>query len=84
MKPHTKIYFKYFGYGIDDFIPCEICGRKAVDIHHIKYRSQGGTNEITNVMALCRDHHLKAHDGRIHAQVLAARHEIFMNENKTD
>jgi len=75
---------KYFGYGIDDIILCEICGRKAVDIHHIIFRSQGGTDEIGNLIGLCRDHHEKAHSGEIHAQVLTARHEMFMNENKTD
>ena len=57
MKHHVKIYMKYFDYGEQDFIPCESCGKKAVDIHHLQFRSQGGDNEMGNLMALCRDCH---------------------------
>jgi len=60
MKPWTRIYMQHFGYDISDFIPCEICGAKAVDIHHIKSRGMGGTKKkdvIENLMALCRTHH---------------------------
>jgi 5-methylcytosine-specific restriction endonuclease McrA len=60
MKKHTKIYFEHYGYDISDFIPCEICGAKAVDIHHIDARGMGGTNKdnINNLMALCRKCHI--------------------------
>jgi len=60
MKKHTKIYFEHYGYDISDFISCEICGTKAVDIHHIDARGMGGTNKdnINNLMALCRECHL--------------------------
>jgi 5-methylcytosine-specific restriction endonuclease McrA len=60
MKKHTKIYFEHYGYDISDFIPCEICGAKAVDIHHIDARGMGGSNKdnINNLMALCRECHL--------------------------
>lgn len=60
MKKHTKIYFEHYGYDISDFIPCEICGAKAVDIHHIDARGMGGTNKdnINNLMALCRECHI--------------------------
>lgn len=61
MKKHTKIYFQHFGYGIDDFIECELCGAKAVDIHHIDCRGMGGAEDkdtIENLMALCRKCHI--------------------------
>jgi 5-methylcytosine-specific restriction endonuclease McrA len=60
MKKHTKIYFEHYGYDISDFIACEICGTKAVDIHHIDARGMGGTKKdnINNLMALCRECHL--------------------------
>ena len=60
MKKHTKIYFEHYGYDISDFIPCEICGAKAVDIHHIDARGMGGSNKdnINNLMALCRECHV--------------------------
>ncbi len=40
---------------------CRLCGRKADDIHHIVFRSQGGTNEEDNLICLCRACHEKAH-----------------------
>jgi len=60
MKKHTKIYFEHYGYDISDFIACEICAAKAVDIHHIDARGMGGTNKdnINNLMALCRECHI--------------------------
>ena len=61
MKKHTKIYMKYFNYVLDDFIPCEVCGSRAVDIHHIEHRGAGGSGNqdvIENLMAVCRPCHL--------------------------
>ena len=51
-----------FGFGIQDFIPCEVCGDKAVDIHHIESRGMGGDpngdkDVIENLQALCRKCH---------------------------
>jgi 5-methylcytosine-specific restriction endonuclease McrA len=66
MKKHTKIYLKYFGYSIADFIPCEVCGSKAVDIHHIEPRGIGGSKTkdvIENLQALCRSCHHEADFG---------------------
>jgi hypothetical protein len=62
VKKHTQIYMKYFGYHLSDWLPCEICGCQAVDIHHIECRSMGGTktkDTIENLMALCRGHHIQ-------------------------
>ena len=64
MKKHTKIYLDYFDYGIEDFIPCEICGGKAVDIHHLEAKGMGGSKTkdyIENLIALCREHHVRCH-----------------------
>lgn len=73
MKPHTKVYFNYFGYGEQDTMPCEICGNIAVDIHHIYLKGMGGRktfdlndktydiDDIINLIALCRPDHDKAH-----------------------
>lgn len=57
MKKHTMVYLKGMGYDVSDFIPCEVCQSKAVDIHHIEARGMGGTKKkdyLENLMALCR------------------------------
>ncbi len=67
MKKHVKIYLDYYGYGEQDVIICECCGRKAVDIHHIKRRGLGGSkrcDNIENLIGLCRDCHDKAHSDK--------------------
>ena len=60
MTKHCKIYFDHYGYGIDDVILCEVCGQRAVDIHHITGRGKGKAN-IDNLIALCRKCHRAAH-----------------------
>jgi len=86
MKKHTKVYFKYFGYDISDFIPCEICGQKAVDIHHIDARGMGGSkskDEINNLMALCRKHHDFYGDKRKYKEYLKRiHHEHIISVDK--
>lgn len=64
MKAHVKTYLNYFGYGEQDCILCERCGKKAVDIHHIEPKGIGGSktkNYIENLIALCRECHIYAH-----------------------
>jgi hypothetical protein len=65
MQRHTKIYFDhfkiaYYPNGEHDFIACEMCGSKAVDIHHIEGRGKD-KDVITNLVALCRSCHDDAH-----------------------
>ena len=70
-------YFNHFGYDISDFIPCEVCGKTAVDIHHIEARGIGGSKEadnIENLMALCREDHLKYGDKKQHKEFLKDKH----------
>lgn len=82
MKNHTRIYLDYFGYGMEDFIPCEICGSRANDIHHIHNRKMGGVGKamdyIENLMALCREHHDLYGDKPIHREWLINKHNEFM------
>jgi 5-methylcytosine-specific restriction endonuclease McrA len=82
MKKHTKIYLDYFGYSIEDFIPCESCGVKAVDIHHIEARGMGGdkkADNINNLMALCRQCHLVMGDTKTHMEYLKSKHKDKVN-----
>jgi 5-methylcytosine-specific restriction endonuclease McrA len=77
MKKHTKIYMQHFGYVLDDFIPCEVCGSRAVDIHHIHRRGIGGNpnaDRIENLMAVCRSCHIEYGDKKEHLEWLQNIH----------
>lgn len=81
MKNHTKVYLKHFGYGEQDFIPCECCGNRAVDIHHIVSRGMGGVANnrldiIENLQALCRSCHTKYGDVAKQFLFLVQKHAL--------
>lgn len=83
MKQHTKLYLNAFRYDISDFIPCEVCQSKAVDIHHIRSRKMGGTKQadtIENLMALCRSCHIKYGDKKLYVGMLEIKHQDKMRE----
>jgi ribosome-binding protein aMBF1 (putative translation factor) len=78
MKKHTKIYLNYFGYSGEDFMPCEICGSRAVDIHHIHRRGMGGSTDadkIKNLMAVCRTCHIEYGDKKHYIDFLIKEHK---------
>lgn len=84
MKAHTQLYMKSLGYSVGDFVPCECCGSKAVDIHHIDARGAGGSatkDYIENLMAVCRKCHLQYGDHKDQKAFLKNRHEEFLLEN---
>jgi len=77
MKSYTKTYLKHFGYVADDTILCEVCGKRAQDIHHIECRGMGGSDkkdEISNLMAVCRDCHIKYGDKKQYIEYLTDIH----------
>jgi len=84
MKKHVKTYMDFFSLGPEDFIPCEACGAKAVDIHHVNGRGKG-KDVIENLMALCRKHHQRAHESisksdmqYIHNSFLSGQRKQFL------
>lgn len=87
MVKYKQVYLDYFGYGEQDFIPCEACGSEAVDIHHIFNRGEN-MDVIGNLIALCRKHHNMAHSSMnhidksefdyIHKSFLAGSRKIFL------
>lgn len=80
MQKHVKIYLDYFGYGIDDFIPCERCHAKSTDIHHVRGRGKD-KDEIHNLMALCRRCHNLAHgigNTYLHKDVMQIIHDNYL------
>lgn len=73
------------GYDISEFIPCEVCGQKAVDIHHIEARGMGGSNSsdhIENLQALCRSCHNTYGDKKQWKEYLKEAHTRRINERR--
>lgn len=69
-------YQKGFNYGYSskreailnrDNYTCQVCGKRhtKLEVHHIKYRSQGGNDDENNLITLCEDCHSDIHDGKI-------------------
>jgi len=77
MQKHTQIYLQGMGYKKTDFIPCEVCGSQAVDIHHIEARGMGGSKRadvIDNLMGLCRKCHIEYGDKKQYKEFLKDIH----------
>ena len=85
MKKHTKIYLQEMGFDTTDWIPCELCGKTAVDVHHLQARGQGGSKTkdvIENLMAVCRDCHIEYGDKKQYKGLLQATHIAYMRRRK--
>lgn len=50
-----------------DGYTCQICGKKhtRLEVHHIIFRGQGGTDDENNLITLCEDCHTGIHSGKI-------------------
>lgn len=72
---HKEVYMKSMDIGPEDIVLCEACGAVAVDVHHVLFKSQGGTNEIHNLIALCRHDRDVAH-GKVKGKELT-RERLF-------
>lgn len=72
-----------FGFDVCDFVPSELSGSKAVDIHHIDCRGSGGSSKntkdrIENLIALTREEHNFYGDKKQFMFYLYARHLNYM------
>ena len=60
-----------------DNYTCQCCKGKHKDskleVHHIIYRSQGGSDEESNLITLCHTCHKALHDGKINQSLLEKR-----------
>jgi len=70
---YIKKYLKHHDIGEQDIILCKVCSRVSSDVHHILFKSAGGTDDIDNLIALCRECHNKAHSGGISREFLKSR-----------
>ena len=50
-----------------DNYTCQCCGKKncRLEVHHIKFRSNGGTDDEKNLITLCKECHDGVHDGTV-------------------
>lgn len=69
-------YQKGFNYGYScrrkailhrDGYTCQCCGKKncRLEVHHIKFKSNGGTDDEENLITLCEDCHKGVHAGTV-------------------
>lgn len=89
MKHHTKVYMQFFGYGEGEFIPCEVTGQRANDVHHISPRGMGGSDKKDipeNLCALTRRVHDLAESEKIPEAIMNQIHTSFIlaHRNGTD
>jgi hypothetical protein len=49
---------------------CRHCKDRIVHPHHVIYKSQGGVDELWNLLSLCLQCHRAAHDGHLLITVL--------------
>jgi len=80
MQKHVKVYIEYFDLGIDSTVTCEYCGvqgniNNGFDIHHVFGRIGKQANSIENLILLCRQCHLNAHNSLYSKHDLLRKHE---------
>ena len=54
--------------------PCIVCGKSPSDLHHIKSRGAGGDDSLSNLLPLCRLHHIEIH--KIGRKTFALKYKI--------
>jgi 5-methylcytosine-specific restriction endonuclease McrA len=61
-------------------LPCELCGytRASRDVHHITPISEGGTNDMLNLISLCPNCHRECHE------MSFSRDHLFKIVNRRD
>ncbi len=66
-----------------DSYTCQICGAKytRLEVHHILFKSNGGSDSMDNLVTLCHDCHGKVHSGKLefNKKVKSFKHASHMN-----
>ena len=64
-----------------DNYTCQCCKGKHKDskleVHHIIYRSQGGSDEESNLITLCHTCHKALHDGKINPKFIGKKKDVL-------
>jgi 5-methylcytosine-specific restriction endonuclease McrA len=57
-----------------DGFACRFCGRENyLHVHHIRYRSEGGSDDSSNLITLCGQHHDVVHSNKKRFQPLCLK-----------
>ena len=75
-KEYVKKYIEHHNIGEQDIILCKVCGKIAVDLHHIIMLSQCGSDNPENIIPLCRECHMRSHSNKITKQELYRLNKI--------
>ena len=84
LQEHKWAYQRGVNYGyanarehalVRDNHTCQCCGKKncRVEVHHIKFRSDGGGDTLENLITLCEDCHKAIHLGKIELKLKGKR-----------
>lgn len=84
LQEHKWAYQRGVNYGyanarehalVRDKYTCQCCGKKncRVEVHHIKFRSDGGSDTLENLITLCEDCHKAIHLGKIELKLKGKR-----------
>ncbi len=88
MQSYTKKYMDHFGFDISDYIPCELelhdlgCTGKSTEIHHIRGRGPDFTDNVNNLIALCRSCHNVAHSSAELTEMVQKVHNAYIKQHK--
>lgn len=72
-KPRKRPKIRHLDYPVRQAVRqrdgerCRWCGRNGssgLQVHHVVYRSQGGSDELSNLILLCQQHHEEAHSNK--------------------
>lgn len=59
---------------IRDNFRCQCCGvqpkKKKIELHHIIFRSKGGSNEVNNLISLCHGCHTSLHNDKLSPKLM--------------
>ena len=84
LQEHKWAYQRGVNYGysnarehalVRDKYTCQCCGKKncRVEVHHIVFRRDGGSDNLENLITLCEDCHKAAHLGNIELKLKGKR-----------
>jgi len=81
---NQKDYYNVKAYVLNrDNYQCQKCKKKKVpfNVHHIIYRSKGGTDVPSNLITLCKECHADLHEGKIEIKKTRSKTKHATHEN---